>query len=62
MENAARKLLAAWSLKYEGAMALISNGSMMLLKYKLNNMCDADSRPAKGAQRTIIILIYHNIL
>lgn len=26
-------------------MALISNGSIMLLKYKLNNVCDADNRP-----------------
>ena len=34
------KLLTAWSLKYEGAMALISNGSVTLLKYKLNNVCD----------------------
>ena len=33
-------------------MALISNGSMMLLKYKLNNVCDADNRPANGAQIT----------
>ena len=33
-------------------MALISNGSIMLLKYKLNNVCDADNRPANGAQRT----------
>ena len=31
-------------------------------QYKLNNVCDADNRPAKGAQRTMIILIYHNIL
>ena len=31
-------------------MALISNGSMVLLKYKLNNVCDADHRPANGAQ------------
>ena len=43
-------------------MALISNGSMVLLKYKLNNVCDADHRPANGAQRTMIILIYNNIL
>lgn len=43
-------------------MALISNGSVVLLKYKLNNVCDADHRPANGAQRTMIILIYHNIL
>ena len=43
-------------------MALISNGSIMLLKYKLNNVCDADHRPANGAQRTMVILIYHNIL
>ena len=35
---------------------------MMLLKYKLNNVCDADNRPANGAQRTMIIHIYHNIL
>lgn len=62
MENAARKFPAAWSLKYEDAMALISNGSMMLLKYKLNNVCDADHGPANGAQRTMIILICHNIL
>ena len=33
-------------------MALISNGSIMLLKYKLNNVCDADHRPANGAQIT----------
>ena len=45
-----------------GAVPLISNGSVVLIKYKLNNMCDADSRPAKGAQRTMIILIYRNIL
>ena len=45
-----------------GAVTLISNGSMVLLKYKLNNVCDADHRPASGAQRTAIILIYHNIL
>ena len=43
-------------------MALISDGSMVLLKYKLNNVCDADNRAANGAQRTMIILIYHNIL
>ena len=43
-------------------MALISDGSTMLLKYKLNNVCDADHRPANGAQRTMIILIYHNML
>ena len=43
-------------------MTLISDGSMMLLKYKLNNVCDADNRPANGAQRTMIILVYHNIL
>ena len=43
-------------------MTLISDGSMMLLKYKLNNVCDADNRPANGAQRTMIIHIYHNIL
>lgn len=43
-------------------MALISNGNMMLLKYKLNNVCDADNRPANGAQRTMMILIYHNML
>ena len=35
-----------------GAVTLISNGSMMLLKYKLNNVCDADHRPANGAQIT----------
>ena len=45
-----------------GAVTLISNGSVVLLKYKLNNVCDADHRPANGAQRTMIILIYHNIL
>lgn len=33
-------------------MALISNGSIMLLKYKLNNVCGADNRPANGAQIT----------
>ena len=33
-------------------MALISDGSMMLLKYKLNNVCDADRRPTNGAQIT----------
>ena len=43
-------------------MALILNGSMMLLKYKLNNVCDADHSPANGAQRTMVILVYHNIL
>ena len=43
-------------------MVLISNGSVVLLKYKLNNVCDANHRPANGAQRTMIILIYHNIL
>lgn len=43
-------------------MTLISDGSMMLLKYKLNNVCDADNRPANSAQRTMIIHIYHNIL
>ena len=43
-------------------MALISDGNVVLLKYKLNNVCDANHRPANGAQRTIIILIYHNIL
>ena len=35
-----------------GAVTLISNGSMMLLKYKLNNVCDADHRPTNGAQTT----------
>ena len=45
-----------------GAVTLISDGIMVLLKYKLNNVCDADSRPAKGAQRTMIVLIYHNML
>ena len=35
-----------------GAVTLISNGSMVLLKYKLNNVCDADNRPANGAQIT----------
>ena len=43
-------------------MTLISNGSIMLLKYKLNNVCDANHIPTNGAQRTMIILIYHNIL
>ena len=43
-------------------MTRISSGSMMPLKYKLNNVCDADHRPANGAQRTMIILIYHNML
>ena len=43
-------------------MARISSGSMVLLTYKLNNVCDADHRPANGAQRTMIIHIYHNIL
>ena len=33
-------------------MALISNGSMMLLKYKLNNVCDADNISANDAQIT----------
>lgn len=33
-------------------MALTSDGSIMLLKYKLNNVCDADNRPANGAQIT----------
>ena len=33
-------------------MSLISNESMVLLKYKLNNVCDADHRPANGAQIT----------
>lgn len=33
-------------------MTLISDGSMVLLKYKLNNVCDADRRPANGAQIT----------
>ena len=45
-----------------GAVTLISNGSMVLLKYKLNNMCDANHSPANGAQGTMTILIYHNIL
>ena len=45
-----------------GAVTLISNGSMVLLTYKPNNVCDADHRPANGAQRTMITLIYHNIL
>ena len=31
-------------------------------QYKLNNVCNADHRPANGAQRTMAILIYHNIL
>ena len=35
-----------------GAVTLISNGSMVLLKYKLNNVCDADRRPTNGAQIT----------
>ena len=35
-----------------GAVTLISNGSMVLLKYKLNSVCDADNRPANGAQIT----------
>ena len=43
-------------------MTLISDGSMVLLKYKLNNVRGADNRPANGAQRTMIIHIYHNIL
>ena len=40
-------------------MTLISDGSMMLLKYKLNNVCDP-----KGMRCTNswIVLIYHNIL
>ena len=46
------KFPAAWSLKYKGAVALISNGSVVLLKYKLNNVCGADHRPANGAQIT----------
>ena len=62
METAARKTSHSISSKYKGAVALISDGSIMLLKYKLNNVCDADHRPANGAQRTMIILIYHNIL
>ncbi len=62
VETAVGKLLAAKSLKYEGAVALISDGSMVLLKYKLNNVCDADHSPANGAQRTMIILIYYNML
>ena len=33
-------------------MALISDGSVVLLKYKLNNVCDADHSPANGAQIT----------
>ena len=37
-------------------MALILNRSMVLLKYKLNNVCDADNRPANGAQRTEYLL------
>ena len=49
-------------IEIQGCNALISNGSMMLLKYKLNNVCDANHRPANGAQRTMIILIYHNML
>ena len=35
-----------------GAVTLISDGIMVLLKYKLNNVCDADHRPANGAQTT----------
>ena len=35
-----------------GAVTLISDGSVVLLKYKLNNVCDADHRPANGAQIT----------
>ena len=35
-----------------GAVTLISDGSMMLLKYNLNNVCDADNRPTNGAQIT----------
>ena len=41
---------------------MTSDGIMVLIKYKLNNVCDADRRPTNGAQRTAIILIYHNIL
>ena len=33
-------------------MTRILNRSIMLLKYKLNNVCDADNRPANGAQIT----------
>ena len=33
-------------------MTLISDGSMVLLKYKLNNVCGADHRPANGVQIT----------
>ena len=46
-------------------MALISDGSIMLLMYKLNNVCDPKRvrKPHWGsAQRTMIILIYHNML
>jgi len=39
-------------LKYESAVALISNGSMVLLKYKLNNVCGADNISANDAQIT----------
>ena len=62
MENAARKISRSIVVEIHGSNALISNGSMVLLKYKLNNVCDADRRPANGAQRTMITLIYHNIL
>ena len=37
-------------------MTLLSNGSVVLLKYKLNNVCDADNRPANGAQKTECLL------
>ena len=39
-------------IEMQGHNALISDGSMMLLKYKLNNVCDANHRPANGAQIT----------
>lgn len=41
---------------------MILDGSRILLKHKLNNMCDADNRSANDAQRTMIVLIYHNML
>ena len=62
VETAARKTSRSIVIEIQGSNALILNRSMVLLKYKLNNVCDADHRPASGAQRTIIVLIYHNIL
>ena len=41
-------------------MTLLSNGSIMLLKYKLNNVCDADHRPANGGQVLICICRVQN--